>query len=125
MAISHLINGSRGIFPSICGAPIRRGVSMRPLLIRGAWRPGMMSYMQRSSDGSLSILINQHPQAAALRVARGAFPAIQAAVSARGEKVVVLDDDPTGTQTIHDIPVLTEWPIEALCAELANDLPAF
>ncbi|KQK18686.1 hypothetical protein BRADI_1g44060v3 [Brachypodium distachyon] len=28
--------------------------------------------------------------------------------------VVVLDDDPTGTQTVHDIDVLTEWPVEAL-----------
>lgn len=28
----------------------------------------------------------------------------------RSSKVlVVLDDDPTGTQTVHDIEVLTEW----------------
>jgi uncharacterized protein YgbK (DUF1537 family) len=40
-------------------------------------------------------------------------------------KVVVLDDDPTGTQTVHGIPVLTEWPIETLQKELENDLPAF
>jgi len=40
-------------------------------------------------------------------------------------KVVVLDDDPTGTQTVHEIPVLTEWPIETLQQELENDLPAF
>lgn len=53
------------------------------------------------------------------------LPAIQAAVRARAEKVVVLDDDPTGTQTVHGVPVLTEWPLEALRAELAGDLPAF
>ena len=23
--------------------------------------------------------------------------------------LVVLDDDPTGTQTVHDVEVLTEW----------------
>jgi len=40
-------------------------------------------------------------------------------------KVVVLDDDPTGTQTVHDVPVLTEWSVEALCAELESELPAF
>jgi uncharacterized protein YgbK (DUF1537 family) len=34
----------------------------------------------------------------------------------------VLDDDPTGTQTVHDVPVLTEWTVEALACELANDL---
>ncbi|CAN1235969.1 L-threonate dehydrogenase [Linum grandiflorum] len=28
--------------------------------------------------------------------------------------LVVLDDDPTGTQTVHDIEVLTEWSTEAL-----------
>src|SRR2546428_4638210 len=51
-------------------------------------------------------------------------PAIRAARRERPEKVVVLDDDPTGTQTVHGIPVLTEWSVEALRAELANDLPA-
>src|SRR6266849_838839 len=51
-------------------------------------------------------------------------PAIRAARRERPEKVVVLDDDPTGTQTVHGIPVLTEWSVEALRAELTNDLPA-
>ena len=53
------------------------------------------------------------------------LPAIREAVEASGRKVVVLDDDPTGTQTVHDIPVLTEWTVEALCSELTHDLPAF
>ncbi len=53
------------------------------------------------------------------------LPEIQQQVKASGRKVVVLDDDPTGTQTVHSIPVLTEWPVEALQAELTNDLPAF
>jgi uncharacterized protein YgbK (DUF1537 family) len=51
-------------------------------------------------------------------------PAIRTARRERPEKVVVLDDDPTGTQTVHGIPVLTEWSVEALCTELSNDLPA-
>jgi uncharacterized protein YgbK (DUF1537 family) len=51
-------------------------------------------------------------------------PAIHAVRRERPEKVVVLDDDPTGTQTVHGIPVLTEWSVEALRAELTNDLPA-
>ena len=37
----------------------------------------------------------------------------------------MLDDDPTGTQTVHNIPVLTEWSVASLRAELANDLPCF
>jgi uncharacterized protein YgbK (DUF1537 family) len=52
-------------------------------------------------------------------------PAIKKQVKAGGRKVVVLDDDPTGTQTIHDLPVLTEWSLPTLRAELENDLPAF
>ena len=24
-------------------------------------------------------------------------------------RVIVFDDDPTGTQTVHDVPVLTAW----------------
>lgn len=28
--------------------------------------------------------------------------------------LVVLDDDPTGTQTVHDVDVLTEWDVESL-----------
>lgn len=48
------------------------------------------------------------------------FAEIQALVQRDGRKVVVLDDDPTGTQTVHDVPVLTEWSVEALQAELAD-----
>lgn len=33
-------------------------------------------------------------------------------------KLVVLDDDPTGTQTVHDVPVLTVWDVPTLCDEL-------
>jgi uncharacterized protein YgbK (DUF1537 family) len=32
-------------------------------------------------------------------------------------KVVVLDDDPTGTQTVHDIAVLTTWDVNAIVQE--------
>ena len=38
-----------------------------------------------------------------------------------GHKLVVLDDDPTGTQTVHEVPVLTTWDAAALGAEF--DLP--
>jgi uncharacterized protein YgbK (DUF1537 family) len=51
-------------------------------------------------------------------------PAIQAARRAAGQKVVVVDDDPTGTQAVHGVSVLTAWPVEALAEELENDLPA-
>jgi uncharacterized protein YgbK (DUF1537 family) len=40
-------------------------------------------------------------------------------------KIVVLDDDPTGTQTVHNIPVLTTWDTAALSAALVEPGPAF
>ena len=52
-------------------------------------------------------------------------PTIRELVRAAGNKVVVLDDDPTGTQTVHGICVLTEWSTEVLGNEMEGDDPAF
>ncbi len=52
-------------------------------------------------------------------------PEIQRQVKKSHCKVAVLDDDPTGTQTVHGVPVLTDWSVETLQAELGNELPAF
>lgn len=40
-----------------------------------------------------------------------------------GITVVVLDDDPTGTQTVCEVPVLTEWAADSLAPELAAAPP--
>jgi uncharacterized protein YgbK (DUF1537 family) len=52
-------------------------------------------------------------------------PLIKRHVRESNTKIVVLDDDPTGTQTVHGVPVLTGWSEEILQAELGNDEPAF
>lgn len=52
-------------------------------------------------------------------------PVIAASNKAADRSIVVLDDDPTGTQTVHDIPVLTEWSVACLEAELASGTPLF
>ncbi len=39
--------------------------------------------------------------------------------------IVALDDDPTGTQTVHDIWVVTQWDVDSLRKALAEDEPAF
>lgn len=50
----------------------------------------------------------------------------QARVAGReGGTLVVLDDDPTGTQTVHDVPVLTEWSVDMLKAEFNSNCPCF
>ena len=53
------------------------------------------------------------------------WPSIQSLAQASQSKVVVLDDDPTGSQTVRNIPVLTHWSVEALNSELKNNYPAF
>lgn len=73
---------------------------------------------------------DSHPKEELLRFlpkepARDLMPAIQERIRASGRKVVVVDDDPTGMQTVHGVPVLTEWSIDQLLSELLNDLPAF
>jgi len=39
--------------------------------------------------------------------------------------VIILDDDPTGTQTIYDVPVLTTWGVDEIEKELKNNVPLF
>ncbi|HEU0116123.1 MAG TPA: four-carbon acid sugar kinase family protein [Thermomicrobiales bacterium] len=51
--------------------------------------------------------------------------AAPAAIAASGRKVVALDDDPTGVQTVHDLAVLADWSVPMLATELARDRPAF
>ena len=40
-------------------------------------------------------------------------------------KLVVLDDDPTGVQTVHDIYVYTDWSLESIRAGFAGEAPLF
>jgi uncharacterized protein YgbK (DUF1537 family) len=49
---------------------------------------------------------------------------IQSHIAAAGQRFVVLDDDPTGGQTLHGMPVLAGWDAELLRAELERS-PAF
>lgn len=53
------------------------------------------------------------------------MPLVRAQLQISRCKLVVLDDDPTGTQTVHDIAILTEWTPELLARELVADAPAF
>ena len=47
------------------------------------------------------------------------------ALAGYGDKVVVLDDDPTGTQTVHDISVYTDWEPGTLDGAFASEDRAF
>jgi uncharacterized protein YgbK (DUF1537 family) len=39
--------------------------------------------------------------------------------------IIVLDDDPTGTQTVHNVPIITEWTELAIKKEFDNRTPFF
>ncbi|MBI5771379.1 MAG: hypothetical protein HZA93_26635 [Verrucomicrobia bacterium] len=52
--------------------------------------------------------------------------AVRTALRARAPRtLVVLDDDPTGTQTVHDVPVLTTWEVNTLRREFAESPDGF
>lgn len=53
------------------------------------------------------------------------IPAIRQAIARSGRKVAVLDDDPTGAQTVYGVPVLTRWDVDSLAAELAGESSTF
>ncbi|MDQ3045134.1 MAG: hydroxyacid dehydrogenase [Chloroflexota bacterium] len=48
---------------------------------------------------------------------------VKAAVAASGRKLVALDDDPTGVQTVYDTPVLARWDVDDLVRELRDPWP--
>ena len=55
-----------------------------------------------------------------------AVPAAEVADLARGSGrvLVVLDDDPTGTQSVYDLPVIMDWSTESLAWALRQGTPA-
>ncbi|PHN02119.1 four-carbon acid sugar kinase family protein [Flavilitoribacter nigricans] len=50
---------------------------------------------------------------------------IQTATRKKVDVFIVLDDDPTGTQTIYNIPVLTNWSVKDIREELMKGTPLF
>ncbi len=53
------------------------------------------------------------------------FARARALVAASRTKLVVLDDDPTGTQTLHGVDVLADFSVSTLAAALADPRPCF
>ncbi|KAJ4713548.1 ketose-bisphosphate aldolase class-II family protein [Melia azedarach] len=50
---------------------------------------------------------------------------IKGLIKKNAKTLVVLDDDPTGTQTVHDIEVLTEWSVESLVEQFRKKTLCF
>ncbi|WP_394971072.1 four-carbon acid sugar kinase family protein [uncultured Croceitalea sp.] len=52
------------------------------------------------------------------------YTEVKEALAKKPRSIVILDDDPTGTQTVHDVPVVTQWAEDVLEWELLNS-PVF
>lgn len=77
-----------------------------------------MSYPTISREQALASLPSEYPF--------NALNQINSHLSTTSpRRLVVLDDDPTGTQTCHDISVLTVWDIPTLTAEFQTNSPGF
>src|SRR6476659_3544014 len=55
-----------------------------------------------------------------LRVEPDARERIRAANAAAGRRIAVLDDDPTGSQTVHDVSIVTVFEVDEYAAGLAE-----
>ena len=60
---------------------------------------------------TLSDLLSDFPAPSRLPHVRGE---IRERLRGSGSRIIVLDDDPTGTQTVHDVPVYTRWTTDVL-----------
>lgn len=87
-----------------------------------------MSAARRSGaqlrDGSASI-VGDGRWPNALPSQHGISPSHLVDAFSPGIRVVVLDDDPTGSQVVRDVPVLTRWTDEHLDWALDADVPGF
>jgi uncharacterized protein YgbK (DUF1537 family) len=58
-------------------------------------------------------------------ISRDLLPSIQESIQENEVTTIVLDDDPTGTQTVHDIPVYTRWSQTLILEELSKKTSLF
>ena len=53
------------------------------------------------------------------------FSRLEGFIRESDRSIIVLDDDPTGCQTLHGIPVLFRWDLDILEKEMLNGTPLF
>jgi uncharacterized protein YgbK (DUF1537 family) len=58
-------------------------------------------------------------------VVPGARGALRDGLTGSRTKLVVVDDDPTGTQTVHGVRVVMDWTVQTLAGALARPEPVF
>src|SRR3989304_3412873 len=71
---------------------------------------------------TLSELLANQPPVRKIPDARGH---IRRALIDSGKRLVVIDDDPTGMQTVQDVPVFMDWSVGTLRKAIASGEPVF
>src|SRR4026208_1763870 len=79
-----------------------------------------MPTMEPSGRGSGAVKLADLPPA----WTEDLLPTLRDEIASSGRRLVVLDDDPTGTQTSHGVLVVTEWSEEELAGALQGSHPA-
>ena len=79
----------------------------------------MVSVAGPISKAALLACLPPEPDEAAL------FPMIRRLVEQSGRKLVVIDDDPTGVQTVHDVALYLRWDERTLTKALRGDASLF
>lgn len=79
-------------------------------------QPQQQDYPTLPRSSTLSSL----PPEPSLTTAQDQISSILTDPNSKIKKLIILDDDPTGTQTCHDISVLTVWDIPSLATELSK-----
>ncbi|MEG0767017.1 MAG: four-carbon acid sugar kinase family protein, partial [Clostridia bacterium] len=74
--------------------------------------------MRRAMEDCEALWRHTNPREEARRLFAQAYAGFSA-------QVMALDDDPTGTQTVHDVDVLTSWDEESLAQALAGEKRLF
>jgi uncharacterized protein YgbK (DUF1537 family) len=70
---------------------------------------------------SLAALLAKYPEAAGNKV----DVLLKAELAKNQRKIIVLDDDPTGVQTVHGVPVYTDWTQESIESGFDDDNSLF
>jgi uncharacterized protein YgbK (DUF1537 family) len=77
--------------------------------------------MQRTTPPLDTSILNSFPMPDVQQIDR----LLTAELATQGKKIVVLDDDPTGVQTVHAVSVYTSWDEETLEAAFAEEKRLF
>ncbi|HEY0247142.1 MAG TPA: four-carbon acid sugar kinase family protein [Gryllotalpicola sp.] len=85
----------------------------------------MTARLDRTDGGDARAVARGSDWDTALPVGLPTPPERVAAALDGARRVVVLDDDPTGTQTVRDVPVLTRWGVEDIAWAIEQGGPGF